>query len=357
MRPILGAVFGAVVAVVVLTLVLRLTPRDDRSGEARDGAGATPPAAGGPRGLDAQRVAAERDALKAKQAELAQAIEDLRKEKAALTQRLADLERQAKEAAARPVPPPTPAGEPSAAPPAPESKPTRESVAAAFEKVADEGLFAYGTPALKKIEEQVKALGKDGLAFLFERLEKDERSAARFLVAAMLEDLADPAAVPALEKALKDDGESIVRRMAAHALAVSHTADSFAALDDAMRHDKDWGVRANSAYGLAKAGKREGLDELVKFYQDPNLDAQVKPNILGGLMDVADPSTAPIFRDLLKSQKEIGFQLMAIKALEKMKDTGSLEDLNLIINSSPNDSVKAAARAAYNAISGEKVYR
>ncbi|MBI5367657.1 MAG: HEAT repeat domain-containing protein [Planctomycetes bacterium] len=309
--------------------------------------------------------AATAAALKRKEAELTAEVARLTTERDAMKARLAALEKlaQAAEAAraaaaAAPTAGAAAGGTPAPAEAAKPEAPTRESVAAAFGAIAEEGVFAYGGEGMKKVIAGVKALGKEGLELMASQLKDGASSAARFLAAAILEGVGDPAAVPALELALKSDADALVRRMASHAMAVMHPDEALNALDDAMRHDADWGVRANSAYGLAKAGRQEGVEGLVKFYQDPTVDAATKPAILGGLMDVAAPSTAPIFRALLKEKQEIGFHLMAIKALEKMKDVDSLTELRVLINDPQVDgSVKAAAKGAYNAISGQVEYK
>lgn len=361
MVGIAAGVFGT--ALLVLGAFVMARRQDSGEGVFRQ----PQPVVAGPSGrngaTEGKQGAAELAALRGKIEGLERDLRRLEEEKRMLQARNASLDKAAAEAKAAGAggsgEGATTAGEggdAGAKRTTPEAPPTPESVAAGFEKLAELGLAAYGTEPLMDLVKQVKTLGKAGLDLMAERLAKDERAGARFLVAAILEALADPAAVPALEKALKEDADSLVRRMASHAMAVMHPPEALPGLEAAMRGDADWGVKVNAAYGLAKAGRSEGVQEMLKAYRDPNVDAGVKPAVLGGLADVADPSTAELFREVLHSHREIGFEFMAIKALEKMKDTASLQDLEWVINNSPSHSVKEAAKAAFNTISGKQVY-
>ena len=172
----------------------------------------------------------------------------------------------------------------------------------------------------------------------------------RFLAAALLEGTADAAAVPALAEALKGDKDDIVRRMASHALAVLVAPAAEAPLRAAATGDADWGVRLNSAYGLAKLNHEDGLRILQQGYESPDTPAEYRPGILGGLADVAAPSTAPLFRRILGDTKDATYLLIAIHAVEKMKDAGSLPALQQLAQSSQPDLVKQAATKAIEAI-------
>ena len=98
----------------------------------------------------------------------------------------------------------------------------------------------------------VKAAGPDGLHQVIDQLQKASSPQERFLAAALLEKVGDPAALSALGATLKNDPDLMVRRMASHAAALIGTDAAADVLRPAMANDEDWGVRVNSGYGLAK---------------------------------------------------------------------------------------------------------
>ena len=70
----------------------------------------------------------------------------------------------------------------------------------------------------------------------------------------------------------------------------------------------------------------------------------------GGSMHVADPSTAPLFRQILSDTTEISYLLVSIMALEKMKDVGSIPDLQTVAASTLPEMVREAAGKAIRSI-------
>jgi HEAT repeat protein len=170
------------------------------------------------------------------------------------------------------------------------------------------------------------------------------------MAAALLEGAGDPAAVESLAHVLKGDGDEMVRRMASHALAVLGAPAAEAPLRAATTEDADWGVRVNSAYGLAKLGKDDGLRILRESYESADTPAEYRLAILGGLADVAAPSTAPLFRRILADTKDASYLLVSIGALAKMKDTESIPSLEKVAGSTQPDMVKQAATRAIDTI-------
>ena len=69
--------------------------------------------------------------------------------------------------------------------------------------------------------------------------------------------------------------------------------------------------------------------------------------ILGGLADVAAPSTAPLFRRILSDTKDLSYLFVAVGALSKMKDQASRPDLErLAASESTPASIREAALKA-----------
>jgi HEAT repeat protein len=256
----------------------------------------------------------------------------------------------APEPPAEPEPPPPPPPAKVQAAPEPAAKPAFD-FKTSFEALAQKGLAAYGSKEIVQLADNVKASGKDGLRLVTEQLQNSTSSQERFLAAALLEKIGDPAALPALEAALKNDPDLLVRRMASHAAALIGTDAAVDVLRPAMLNDEDWGVRVNSAYGLAKLKQPDGLETLQRFYTSADTPAEYSLAILAGLADVAAPSTGPLFRKVLADTTDPGYVLIAIGALEKMKDTQALPDLQRIAASAKSDTIKQAAQRAIDNIS------
>ena len=265
----------------------------------------------------------------------------LKEENRVLKERIAELEKPKAAAAATPE---KKDEKPAAdAPAAPEIKDL-------FAKLAEQGLAAFSSPKMKELIDAVKAAGKPALDFLANVLRTSKSATERFMAAAVMEGVGDPAAVDALAFALKGDGDDMVRRMASHALAVLKAPAGEAPLRAATTDDTDWGVRVNSAYGLAKLGKDDGLQILQKAYESAETPAEYRLAILGGLADVAAPSTAPLFRRILADTKDASYLLVSISALEKMKDAESIPALERVAGSTQPDMVKQAAVKAIDSI-------
>lgn len=264
----------------------------------------------------------------------------LEAENKALTKRIEALE--------KPAPAPAPAAPP-------EEKPKTDAAVPAklgdlFGKLTESGLAGFRSPKFGEMLEAVKKEGKPALDFLANVLKTSTSATERFFAGALMEGAGDAAAIPALAEALKNDKDDMVRRMVSHAIAVLGTPAAEGPLKGAATGDSDWGVRVNSAYGLAKLQNDEGLRMLREAYESADTPAEYRLPILGGLADVAAPSTAPLFRKILADTKDVSYLLASIGALEKMKDTASLPALEQLAASAPSDIVKQAAAKAVDAI-------
>src|SRR5882672_931296 len=244
---------------------------------------------------------------------------------------------------------------PAAPPESAKTEPAKTETAASpeigelFGKLSASGLAGFRSPKYGETLDAVKKAGKAGIDYLTEVLKTSRSATERFYAAALLEGVNDAAALPGLTAALKDK-DDLVRRMASHAIAVLGDPSAEAALRGAATGDADWGVRVNSAYGLAKLKNDDGLRILREAYESSETPAEYRLAVLGGLADVAAPSTAPLFRKILADTKDVSYLLASIIALEKMKDTESLPALEKLQSSSPSDVVQQAAGKAIDAI-------
>lgn len=228
--------------------------------------------------------------------------------------------------------------------------PEASDVGDLFAKLVESGLAGFRGPKFAQALEAVKKGGKGSIDFLANILKTSSSATERFFAAALLEGAGDPGALPGLAAALKGDSDDLVRRMASHAVAMLGTPDAEGPLRDAATGDPDWGVRVNSAYGLAKLKNEEGLRILQDAYESPKTPAEYRLAVLGGLADVAAPSTAPLFRKILTDTQDTSYLLASIGALEKMKDAEALPTLQQLAESSPSQIVMQAAARAVDAI-------
>ena len=72
--------------------------------------------------------------------------------------------------------------------------------------------------------------------------------------------------------------------------------------------------------------------------------------ILGGLADVAAPSTADTFRRILKDTEDPQYLLIAMSALAKMKDSGAIAELERIAGSELPEVLRNAAQRTIDKI-------
>jgi|SRR5688572_5034630 len=231
------------------------------------------------------------------------------------------------------------------------AEPEPGDVVARFAALAPKGLKAFSDPEYGAILKELFKKKDKSIEFLAEQLLNSKSQDERFLAAAMLEALKDPAGIAALSESLGKDEAGLVRRMASHALAMIGTDASLPALRAAMSADKDWGVRVNSAYGVAKMGQPDGAKVLEEAYYSKEA-AGYQAIIFNALADAATSSSAPFFRKVLGESSEIGYLIGSIGALEKLKDSESLSLLTRIAGDAKYDpTVREAARRAADSLS------
>jgi HEAT repeat protein len=237
----------------------------------------------------------------------------------------------------------------TAPPEAPSEKPTWMQKLSELLKT---GAAAYKSAKFQEMVADLKGVGKEAIQALGDKLLHAESAGERFLAAALLEELDDPSAIPALTSALQNDEDPLVRRMSSHAIALIENEAGLPALRSAMAADTDWGVRVNSAYGVAKLGQADGVKTLEDAYKSAATPAEHKLAVLGGLADVAAPSSAPIFKKILAEATDISYLYVAISAAQKLNDVSFLPDLNRIAaDTKYSSNVREFAKKAAEALS------
>lgn len=303
-----------------------------------------------------QAEASELDELLAERDRLAAELEKTRAEKAEF---LAQMEAREQELADRQQALAAAPDAPAEDTPTAAEKDTKTEklppaeVKALFEKLAPTGLFAMQSKDMARLIKALRAFGEEGVDMATEWLLTADSPNARFVAAATLEGLADERSVPALSQALAEDESMLVRRMAAHALALGGFESGADALRKAAENDADWGVKANSLYGLGKQGDLASVDRLEELYGSEQTPAQYRMGLLGGLADIASPRSSPLFHHLLTNSEDLSELNLALMAVQKLADSSFLPDLDAVINNQSLDgTIREGARKVYNDIAG-----
>ncbi len=114
----------------------------------------------------------------------------------------------------------------------------------------------------------------------------DTDSQQRLKAITELRDYEAEVSVPLLLSAMKDP-EFLVRSFVAMGLGKKHTAESFAALLEMMKCDRDSNVRAEAANSLSYFGEMSASHLMLAFYQDDHW--LVRRSILAALMELNRP--------------------------------------------------------------------
>lgn len=122
----------------------------------------------------------------------------------------------------------------------------------------------------------LKGLGAAGTQALMELL-KSEDATDRFLAAKLLEDLKDPAAIPALRDVALNDKDPHAASMASHALALMEDPRSIDALKDVLANkNRSWEQAVNAMWGLANLGDAYGIEQSLAYVNDQSVPKQAR---------------------------------------------------------------------------------
>jgi len=212
---------------------------------------------------------------------------------------------------------------------------------------------------------------------------KDPDQDVRRAAISALGSIKDPKAVPLLIEALKDP-DWFARSESANALGLQHDARAVKPLIDTVL-DTDSTVAGSaetSLLFLCKPPSTASPDDFVSRLNDPNQkivlvsavclsllkDARAIPvltklisstdqttrlDAVKGLGETGDPSVIPTLRQTLKDS-DVNMRGWSIIGLGKLKDQGSLADLQALVSDDTQpDSIRAAAAAAVNNITGQ----
>lgn len=171
----------------------------------------------------------------------------------------------------------------------------REPLDAAFSRLAGGGFLAVQGPLGAELLDRLRTLGEEGIAFLAAEL-ASEAADRRFAAAAIAERLAAPALIGPLSAAALEDEDSIVRRMASHALAaMGNEAAGDALVEILAAETRDAGVRLNAWYGLATLGRPEAVERFRELL-DGSGGEITADFIVDTALEIEDPRLHPALR-------------------------------------------------------------
>jgi hypothetical protein len=112
----------------------------------------------------------------------------------------------------------------------------------------------------------LKGLGPAGTHALLDLL-KSQDPKDRFIAAKLLEDLKDPAAIPALRDVALNDADLDAANMAGHALALMEDPATIDTLRDMVDQKRSWQSEVNALWGLVNLGDRRGLEQAIAYME------------------------------------------------------------------------------------------
>lgn len=146
-----------------------------------------------------------------------------------------------------------------------------------------------------------------------------------------------------LKRQLKEDSDPIGRIRAAQALAKPNKIGGLQAVADAMRADAFWGVRAECAGALGKAGGPLALDALRGAAGSED-HPKARRAIAAALGEFRDAQAADACRKLIAEDSSYYVVRNAAQALGKIRPDGALPVLTeLLGRESHNDAVRTGA--------------
>lgn len=206
----------------------------------------------------------------------------------------------------------------------------------------------------RELVEDLRAMGDVGAQALLQILaagnDTDERRAA----ARLLGQLQVPQALGALKDILDNDPDVLLRRAAASSLRQLQTPESLPVLERLLGNPgEDRMVRLSAAYGLAEAGRPNGVGGLAQIFAESTADGRGRDIAFRALASLDGDRAAPYMRQIAGSGAEPNYRVRAIRYLATQGDQQSLGILQAIMkNASEQPSVRDAATSAYRVLGG-----
>jgi HEAT repeat protein len=165
----------------------------------------------------------------------------------------------------------------------------------------------------------LKGLGPAGTQAVLDLL-KSEDAKDRFLAAKLLEDLKDPAAIPALLEAALNDSDKLASSMASHALALMEDPRAIDPLKQLVDKKKSWEQQVNALWGLVNLGDAWGLEQATAYMSDSSVSDQARAALGANIaVFMHTPEVMPIVdrtvRDFYESEQVMSIAVDYYRAL------------------------------------------
>ena len=207
---------------------------------------------------------------------------------------------------------------------------------------------------VRELVEELRAMGDVGTQALLHVLAAGNDSDERRAAARLLGQLQAPQALGPLKDILDNDPDVLLRRAAASGLRQLQTPESLPVMERLLANPgEDRMVRLSAAYGLADAGRANGVAALAGIFNEAAADGRGRDAAFRALNALDDDRAGPYMRQIAAGAGDPAYRLRAIRYLAAQGDTQSLPVLqNIMRNSSEQPSVRDAAGQAYRALGG-----
>lgn len=179
----------------------------------------------------------------------------------------------------------------------------------------------------------------------------DERRVA----ARMLGALHVPQSLPLLRDIVENESDVLLRRAAAAGLRQLQTPDSLPLLERLLANPaEDRFIRLSAAQGLADAGRPFGVAGLAQIFEEAAVDGRGRDMAFRALSGLNDDRPLAFMRQVVASQAEPGYRLLAIRYVTARGDRQALPMLQTVMQSPiEQPSVRDAAAQAYRTLGGK----
>jgi hypothetical protein len=194
----------------------------------------------------------------------------------------------------------------------------------------------------------LKGLGPAGTQAILDML-KSEDAKDRFIAAKLLEDLKDPAAIPALRDVALNDADAAAANMAGHALALMGDPQTVDTLREIATKKRSWEAEVNSLWGLVNLGDAQGREWATAYMQNMENSKQARAALGANIaVFMHTPEVMPIVdrtvQDFSKSAEVMGFAIAYYAAVNNPEARSRLQAI--VDNAQLPQAIRDQAREA-----------
>lgn len=207
----------------------------------------------------------------------------------------------------------------------------------------------------RELVEEMRGMGDVAGQALMHVLTAGNDTDERRVAARMLGALHVPQALPLLREIVETEGDVLLRRAAAAGLRQLQTPDSLPVLERLLTNPaEDRFIRLSAAQGLATSGRPSGVAALAQIFEEAAADGRGRDAAFRSLSALNDDRPLPFMRQVIASQAEPGYRLLAIRYLTARNDRSALPTLQTVMQSpTEQPSVRDAAAEAYRKLGGQ----